>query len=218
MNQKEFFKEVFTEPMGGKYALDLFARDGKMATIDWGEFFSAIDACDIRQDYLEEYNKNWPQATTRQLDTVAALKSGEMAKILGGRKYDFIAIDNPLGRYGDDYYEHYDFLEFVPSLLAPDGYIYIPVNLYPYNPKNSANAKDDYGMDMDGFEKWMQRRREFYGKERLTISDAIKFYLDFFHKYGCDFNMAKWHLRKSQIPSHPDFLLYLLLKRQPTAN
>ena len=120
-------------------------------------------------------------------------------------------MDNPPGCFGDNYYEHLDFLQYIPAFQAPSSFLYLTVNLLPYEPNLKNNANDDYKAQIECQKNWMKKRSDFYGQINLTILDAIKFYLNYFKKQNCEFNFAKWHLRKSDIKNHPDNLLYLLL-------
>lgn len=194
-------------------AIELFAREGTMGTADWASSFNRIVACDVNKSYLNEFEENWPASETVCIDSVAALRSGELCTRVQNEKFDFVSSDNPQGLYGDNYCEHFDFIEFLPGLCKPGGFLFFLVNLNPFRPSPNAVANDVYcQMDDEWFENWMYRREVFYGKTNFSWEDAILFYMKFFRDLGFPSEFAYWRMRKSALVGHPDHLMYLLLK------
>lgn len=82
----------------------------------------------------------------RRVDSVAEVVAGGV-----GRRYDLVAVDNPLGVYGPDgrHCEHFDVIHGLHRLLRDRAVVLLDVAPGPY--------------DADRHPAWMARRADFYG-------------------------------------------------------
>jgi hypothetical protein len=116
-------------------------------------------------------------------------------------RFGMIVLDTPQGVHQDStgaaHYEHFDFLKFVPKLLANEGLVVLYVNKAPYD----KTKVGDFGYDQyDGYnyEFWMEARQEFYGRSRVTEGEALAAYDAAFQEMGY------WVVRSLVVPCHSD--------------
>lgn len=205
------FKELVEAflPSAGRCALELFARDGSLATKRWAGNFLSLTGLDINPAYIEKFESNFPGCKAICLDTISSIHDFSLEERLNHQKYDFISADSPQGFYGDNYCEHFDYLNQIYKYAKDDFILYFNINLSPYCDTGENKAFDSYGMRPSQYQDWLEARKKFYGKERLSFSEAIDFYRGYLSRDGYVVKAIFPEFRASAVPNYPDHILYL---------
>lgn len=165
-------KGFFDSP---RHGLDVFARDGKMRSVDLTADLGWLDAWDISAYQIDQYVSHCKKTRRVQTDSIKCL--GRYASH-GGKFWDLIIIDNPIKCFGDGYCEHFDVFENAVKCL---GGVY----------KDKAIVFNVAAGPCEGEKKkyHIARRKAFYGFKGndtyLSLERIKSFYDEYFR---CLFN------------------------------
>jgi len=183
--------------------LELFAGDGNLQAAHYVDRLASIELWEIDGDRCSDLRTRFPHALIRQTNSIEALEAEG-----AGRRYDFVAVDNPLGLYGPDdrYCEHFEILPLLHRVLGNEAVVLLDVVPKPY--------------DADRHPAWMARRSSFYG-----IDDVHELDMDFLISHYSDrFDRDGWLTKDTfavcrEYESGVDYFWYIafMLQRNPAS-
>jgi len=139
-------------------ALEIFGMYGLWHTRDYFPLCSYLEIYEWDKTYFKLLKMQYKNAVCIQADSVLAINEHKLKK----QSYNFIVADNPMGdKYGDNYFEHFNFFENMIGYTAKNGVIVL----------NFILSKTQY-IDAESLEA----RRNFYGKEFPGIEEAVDAY------------------------------------------
>lgn len=145
-------------------ALEPFGMHGLWHTKDYSPLCDYNEIFEIEKTYFNFLKKSYPQFNCRNEDSIAAIKNKQLHK----NAYNFIVVDNPYGGiYGDNYCEHFDFINDVIPYLADNSVLVLNIVL-----------GDKFAPDV------AERRKTFYGKTEIQPKEALSFYSDMVRQSG----------------------------------
>ncbi len=172
-------------------ALDFFAADGSRLSSRVLEGY-AVEAWDIRADYLEKYAI--PDATKRCGD------SFKLATETTPRSYDAILIDAPAGCFSG-HCEHFEALEAALPLLRDEGTIIFNVFTSPllylaWQPLHGGSTRNSLRRYVGGdLAQWNQARRRYYRRDNLLLHEYLDHYSALFQSKGYE-TLRRWTERR----------------------
>lgn len=161
---------------GDLAGLELFAGDGRRQVQHYIDRLASLELWEVDEDLSARLRNNFPAARVRQTDSIVSIASGE-----GLDRYDFVAVDNPLGTYGPDdrYCEHFDVVPTVHRLLRSPAVVLLNLVPRPYGASKQP--------------RWMTRRSTYYG-----VDDVVDLDVDFLlTHYETRFEEVGWSTRDS---------------------
>ena len=161
-------------------ALEAFAREGDWFTEGIMTVSTELTCIEINSFYIQKLAERFPNANIFNDDAHKVLDSISNC----GARFDLISLDNPQGLYCDEKYcEHFDVLPLAIKNLRSQGVLLFNVNLKPYDDRITLKEKNDnYG---NNFEKWIERRAEYYGEDNdLNVEFIMKFYKKILAQHG----------------------------------
>jgi hypothetical protein len=192
-------------------ALDAFARNGQLTVshyAPWVKSVSCWELCNEHRAALEAI----PGVT--EVDIGCAYMTSDFERYVGGKKYDLVVIDSPMGFHTDVQgrvmCEHFNFLEeSTEHLLKDRALVVLYVNKMPYDPSVTGHHGRDSYEHFD-FNGWMTRRYDFYGSEYVGEADALAKYDNVFLNMGREVkSVLIWPCPQGQPGFPPAFRLVL---------
>lgn len=149
--------------------LELFAGKGSIFTQYLASRCENVTGWEIENNFSEEFKKNVPNGNFICKDTIKAF---EFDIIDIPNNINIISVDNPLGKYGSGYFEHFRFIKDINKLIDKKSILAIDVIKKPYNAENNI--------------EWIEERKKFYkiDSDELDMDYALKFYKDILEKQG----------------------------------
>jgi len=150
-------------------AVDIFAGDGTFCSHLLAAKVKTMDCFEIDGKIFEKLIHN-----LSKFESVKNFYNCDSIKFFNKnqKKYDFIFLDNPQGKYGK-YFEYFDALLNVKNMLTNKSILVHNLNVKPYQYDNSS--------------LWAKKRDLFYGKNdcsNLTLDFMKQFHISFFKKIG----------------------------------
>lgn len=143
-------------------ALELFAGNGDIITCFLAKKCETVIGWEINKKCSDNFLANVPNGKFIVRNSVTTLLNGKTKDLKNDA--DIIFIDNPLGNYGDNYYEHFAFFDNIWMLVHKPCILAIDIIKKPYNIEDNTD--------------WVNERRKYYNinTEELNLDFATSFY------------------------------------------
>src|SRR3989339_364683 len=157
--------------------LELFAGEGSIFTQYLAKKCNKVIGWEIKNEFASDFEKNVPNGRFFCKDTISLLQQENSDDFLNDA--NIICVDNPLGKYGDEYFEHFKFINHIHKLIHRPSILAIDIIKKPYN--------------IEGNLEWVEERKRFYNidKDELDMGYALNFYKKILEKQGLSVGDAK---------------------------
>ncbi len=169
-------------------ALEVFGGTGDYSVgvchmLDYRREVATVEAWEVRQDYGERLQRNFPWARVEIGD--AHRKVAETEK-----RFGLVVVDNPEFPYGP-YCEHFDLFPNILRIVADSAILILNV-MVETNERFSASYPRIFGPHH------LARRRSFYGTdqpEKVPLEEMVPIYRELVAEAGFDLEWCFWQDR-----------------------